>query len=104
MEPPARAQFGRAEEAARSVSWLVTLSRYDVGNQEADRRNAVVMRQLERVETALVGLGKLHNRAYTQREKEIIEGLSDPGRFEAAQEKLGELLGFDVGKVEADAT
>lgn len=62
------------------------------------------MRQIERVETTLVGLGKLHNRAYTKREKEIIEGLSDPDQFEAAHEKLGELLGFDVGKIEADAT
>jgi hypothetical protein len=104
MEAQARAQFGRAKEAARSISWLVALSRYELGNQEADRRNAVVMRQIERVETTLVGLGKLHNRAYTKREKEIIEGLSDPDQFEGAHEKLGELLGFDVGKIEADAT
>jgi Rad3-related DNA helicase len=104
MEAQARAQFGRAKEAARSISWLVALSRYELGNQEADRRNAVVMRQIERVETTLVGLGKLHNRAYTKREKEIIEGLSGPDQFEAAHEKLGELLGFGVGKIEADAT
>jgi hypothetical protein len=61
----------------------VKLSRYEVGNQEADRRNAVVMRQLERMETVLVGLGKLHNRAYTKREKEILEGLGDPDKFES---------------------
>lgn len=104
MEGQARAQFLRAKEDARGVPWLVALSRYDSGDAKTDRRNAAVMRQIERVETALASLGKLNNRAYTRREQEILEGLGGAYAFEVAQEKLGELLGFAAGKVEEDAS
>ena len=62
------------------------------------------MRQIERVETALAAVGKLDNRAYTRREREILEGLAGAEAFEMAQKELGELLGFDAGKVKKDAS
>ncbi|MBB6095033.1 hypothetical protein HNQ60_003920 [Povalibacter uvarum] len=104
FENQARLQFSKAKEAARALPWLVTLSRYEATNAEEESRNAAVMRQIERVETSLMSLGKLHNRAYTRREKEIIDGLSSPKDFENAQKLLGELLGFSAGKVETDGS
>lgn len=104
FEGKARAQFSRAKEAAKGIPWLVTLSRYDTSTEAADKRNAVVMQQIERVENALAALGKLHNRAFAKREKEILSGLAGAADFEAAQTQLGELLGFSVGKVEEDAS
>ena len=104
FEGQARAQFARAKEAARGIPWLVALSRYDTSTEESDKRNAVVMQQIERLENALAALGKLHNRAFAKREKEILNGLAGAEGFEAAQTQLGEMLGFSVGKVEEDAS
>lgn len=100
----AREQFGKAKEAAKGVPWLVSLSRFDSSAPGAEQRNAAVLRQIERFESVLASFGKLHNRAFTKREKEILEGLSTPEGFEQAQKLLGELLGFSVGKVETDAS
>ena len=56
------------------------------------------------MEGVLAGLGTLHDRGFARCEKEILAGLSAAGGFEQAQLRLGELLGFGVGKVEADAS
>ncbi|MBV1800710.1 hypothetical protein [Siccirubricoccus sp. G192] len=63
-----------------------------------------MLRQVERMEGVLAGLGTLHDRSFARREKEILAGLSTASSFEQAQLRLGELLGFDVGKIEADAS
>lgn len=104
LESAARMQFANAKELARGIPWLVVLSRFQPDSNENQQRNGVVMRQIEGVEAALMGFGKLHNRAYAKREKEIIEGLDTPNQFENAQRLLGELLGFSTGKVEADGS
>lgn len=104
MASLAREQFTRAKETARGVPWLVTLARHENESQPAEDRNAAVFRQIERVESNLMSLGKLHNRAYSAREHEILGGLASPDSFEQAQLMLGELLGFNVGKIEADGT
>jgi hypothetical protein len=100
----ARAHFGRAKEAAQSIPWLVALSRFQPDQAAAVKDNATVLRQIERVEIVLARLGTLHDRTYARREKEILDGIVDAGQFEQAQVKLGELLGFDVGKVETDGS
>ncbi len=100
----ARIHFGQAKEAARSIPWLVALARFQPDQPTAARDNAAVLRQIERTEGVLSRLGTVHDRAYSRREREILEGLTDADRFEQAQVKLGELLGFDVGKVETDAS
>ena len=104
LESASRVQFAHAKELARGIPWLVSLSRFQVATSEEDKRNATVMRQIEGVETALVSLGKLHNREFAKREREILEGLDDPKKFENAQRLLGDLLGFSTGKVETDGS
>ncbi len=102
-----RQHFREAKEAARSIPWLVDLARYqaDLPKTEVDK-NQVVCEQLERVEAILAKLGLSHTRKYDLREKEILEGLEskEGGIFENAHRLLGEMLGFDAGKEESDAS
>ena len=102
----ARAHFARAKEAASGIPWLVVLSRYQPEGDVGGDDNATLMRQIERVEAVLAGLGTVHDRRFAKHEKEILEGLAsaEKGPFEQAHKSLGELLGFDAGKVEADAS
>jgi hypothetical protein len=61
---------------------------------------------LERVEAILESLGKLHDRQFDKREREILEGLgsTSKGPFESAHRLLGETLGFLAEKKEVDAS
>lgn len=103
----ARAHFTQAKKAAVGVRWLVGLARFQAEEPaaaERDADDAALLRQIERTEAVLERLGTLHDRSFAAHEREILEGLADSDRFEEAQRRLGELLGFDAGKVEADAS
>jgi hypothetical protein len=84
----------------------VTLSRYEVQETAEDSTTAVVMEQVERLEAVLAQLGTVHDRAFAQREKTILEGLQskEKGPFEQAHRLLGELIGFESGKKEIDGS
>jgi hypothetical protein len=58
------------------------------------------------VEATLAQLGTTHDRAYSKREKQIIEGLNskDHRLFEEGHKLLGEMVGFDTGKDESDGS
>ena len=101
----ARIQFEKAKESATGISWLVTLSKYQstVQNDKPDD-NAIITEQLERVESILENLGISHSRHYTQKERQILDGLENANTFEQAHMQLGEMLGFKVGKVESDGS
>jgi hypothetical protein len=62
------------------------------------------MEQIERVEAILGRFGTTHDRAFAKREKEILDGLASHVTFEQAHKLLGELLGYDTGKVETDGS
>lgn len=100
----ARTHFGLAKRAATGVSWLVALARYQANDASEDIANTVVIEQLERVEAVLAQLGNVHDRSFARREKEIIEGLASKKNFEIAHTLLGELIGFDSGKIESDGS
>lgn len=103
----ARAHFAEAKKAAPGVRWLVGLARFQLDGAaevEGDAEDAVLTGQIERTEAVLEKLGALHDRRFAAREREILEGLADPVRFEQAQRALGELLGFAAGKIERDAS
>lgn len=107
----AREHFRRAAGAHTSVRWLSRLARLgvvaaaeqDVGAASQARLASVVAgleRQLER-------LGRANARRLDAEEKSIREGLAkdDAAPFEAAQERLGTLLGWTAGRQAAgDAT
>ena len=98
--------FKRSKEAAPTIPWLVSLSRYQSNYEvsEEDINNQALLKQVERLENILTDLGTVHSRKYDKREMEILEGLKNPDRFENAHKLLGEMLGFESGKVEADAS
>jgi len=105
----ARIHFGYAKKATSAVPWLVRLARYQQeGNAESfdggAQNEVIVMQQIERIEAVLAHLGTTHDRSYAKREKEIIEGLASKDQFEEAQRLLGDLLGFEAGKVETDGS
>ena len=102
----ARTHFSRAKEAATSIPWLVSLSRYQPEDTEAVADNAVLMGQIERVEATLGQLGTTHDRSFARREKEILDGLrsKNKGPFEQAHKLLGEMLGFDADNKETDGS
>jgi RAD3-like DEAD/DEAH box helicase len=102
----ARDHFAAAKKAASDIPWLVELSRYCPATERNSTDRSVLFGQLERLEPLLAGFGKLHDRKFDSREKEIIEGLASTskGPFEAAHVLLGEMLGFSVGKREVDAS
>lgn len=100
----AREQFARARDAAKGLPWLVGLSQLDTPSSASEKRNAALLRQIERVEQKLAALGHTHNRGFAKAEREVLEGLADAATFEQAQRLLGELLGFVAGKIEDDAS
>jgi hypothetical protein len=71
----ARAHYGRAKEAARSIPWLVALARFPSDETTAVKDNGTVLRQVERLESVLARLGTLHDRTFARREKAILEGV-----------------------------
>lgn len=98
--------FKRAKEAAPNIPWLVSLSKYQSSCKvsDQDHENIILLKQIERLEGVLTDLGTIHSRKYDNREKEILEGLRDADKFENAHKLLGEILGFDAGKEESDAS
>ncbi len=62
--------------------------------------------QIERLEATLLKLGTKHEARFAQKEKAILDGLNsaDTTQFETAHKDLGEMLGFDAGRHESDAS
>jgi len=100
LSAKARAHFDHAKSATRGIPWLVRLARYQSGNNNVASDDSVLMEQIERVEAMLVKLGTVHDRSFALREKDILEGLESDDRFEHAHMLLGEVVGFEAGKIE----
>lgn len=103
----AREHFARAKKGAKSIPWLVQLSHQDqlgVQNTDEDTSTALVMFQVEKIEANLSALGTVHDRNYSKKERDILDGLNDAITFEEAHKLLGEHLGYDAGKVESAAS
>ncbi|OOZ40914.1 DEAD/DEAH box helicase [Solemya pervernicosa gill symbiont] len=99
--------YATAKKAAKGIPWLVQLSQQSQPGMEGaedDGNNALVMFQVEKIEAILSSLGTRHDRNYSQREREILEGLNDDSKFEESHKLLGEHLGFDAGKIEIDGS
>ena len=105
LEAQARLQFRMAKGAASGIPWLVELARGGASVPTPEERDrTTVMLQVERLESQLMKLGTVHNRAFSAREKEIRDGSQTGRSFEQAQVLLGEHLGFAAGKRERDAS
>lgn len=104
LAPIARAQFRKAKDAAKDLPWLASLARYQEDKAQDFTKNTFLMEQIERVEAILCRLGTTHDRVFAKREKEILDGLKSEETFEQAHRLLGDILGFDTGKVETDGS
>jgi len=100
----AKIQFKQAKEAAIGIPWLVELARFQPDMPPIEEGKITLFAQIERVESILAKLGQSHSRQYDQREKVILDGLVSNKNFENAHRMLGELLGFNAGKQESDAS
>ncbi|RFC33858.1 MAG: Helicase C-terminal domain-containing protein [Candidatus Nitrotoga sp. SPKER] len=105
LAPKARAHFNKAKEAAKDLPWLVSLARYqDEDKGQENNNNTILMEQIEQSGAVLSRFGITHDYAFSKREKEILDGLESNTTFEHAQKLLGELLGFNTGKIETDGS
>lgn len=96
--------FKKAKNATSGISWLSKLSMFTNESSNEQVKDALLDKQIENLECLLSDLGTLHMKKFDEREKEIIEGLQDEKRFENAHKLLGEMLGFEAGKVESDGS
>lgn len=106
LVPKAKMHYGKAKEVV-VIPWLVQLARFQPSDGAADASKATdraCLGQIERIERMLSRLGTVHDRAYARREREILSGLESPDTFESAHRALGEMLGFDAGKVEREGS
>lgn len=107
FDKKAREHFRAAKKAAPNIAWLARLTiKNDTGSvqEDIDIFSPVDALQLEKIELMLEKLGTMTMRKFDEREKQILEGLRDPDKFENAHKMLGEHLGFDAYKVESDAS
>lgn len=98
--------FSAAKKAAPGIPWLVRLSKFQTQPDAEPLDNNSITEQLEKVELILEKFGTLHDRAFSAKEKLILEGLNskEKGPFEEAHRALGEILGFETGNVETDGS
>lgn len=100
-----RKEYSQAKDAATGITWLVSLSRYSGAERnESEINDDIILEQIERLETVLESLGTTYQRKYTERENEIISGLSSSNAytFENAHKLLGIMLGFNSDNKETD--
>jgi hypothetical protein len=92
----AKEYFERASKAAPSIPWL--RSSFVRPEHNSDAKGDDVDTVIERLESVLESLGTVHDRRFSEKERQIRTGLSseDPNTFEAAHVELGSLLGFSA--------
>jgi len=106
MSARARTHFAAARDAAGAIRWLASLARYRAELPAVSTENQALQGQIERLEATLLKLGTKHEARFAQKEKAILDGLNsaDTTQFEVAHKDLGEMLGFDAGRHESDAS
>jgi len=99
----AQDHYAAAAAAANALPWLKCL-RNQVGEQSAEQPVGVVYgERIERIEALLEKFGKANSRKIEQYFSSIRNGLAsaESKPFEAAQVKLGRLLGFEADNSDA---
>jgi hypothetical protein len=89
------------------VRWLSDLARFvGDGEETPSDHDRSVLAVVERLEGVLEDLGSATNYKFDRLEQRILSGLLHPDGegFEQAHVEFGRLLGYDAGKVEADAS
>ena len=105
LDVKARDQFKLSGDACLSLSWLQQIAKAQTNNTP-DSVDTVFLWQLERIEMLFEKLGVAHDRRFSEREAQILAGLESKESkvFEMAHRSLGEMLGYEAGKVEEDGS
>lgn len=95
-----------AKKSTSSLPWLANLSKSNsqISLTLEENYNILLMKQIENLERVFEKIGITNSRKFLREEKFIRDGLRSSKEFEEAHKKLGELLGFDAGKIESDAS
>ncbi|WFU40834.1 helicase C-terminal domain-containing protein [Bradyrhizobium sp. CB82] len=106
MSARSRSHFAAARDAAAGIRWLSSLARFRPDTSTRAPEDEALALQIERLEAYLLTLGTSHDAKFAKKEKAILDGLasSNASSFETAQRELGNLLGFQSGKHESDAS
>ena len=106
LHKKARAEFACAKDATLNIRWLIGLARDQTVVDTSIEDNTVLIEQIERVEMILAQLETVHDRKFTKREKEILDGLASTENhlFEHAHKLLGDLIGFKSDNAETDGS
>ncbi len=88
---------------ARSIGGIRVANTGTAANDDTQTLSALDQEAIQKLEANLVELGLTNQQNFARLEKSIREGLAsdDSKKFEAAQEKLGDLLGFVAQNTEA---
>ncbi|MCD9088275.1 DEAD/DEAH box helicase [Stenotrophomonas sp. SY1] len=98
--------FTDAKNAAVGLLWLVRLAteKDSASDKNPDPEDIIRMEQIENIENVFERYGTTHDRRYAAQEKFILEGINSIDLFETAHVHLGEFLGFNSNKREADGS
>ncbi|KIC27817.1 DEAD/DEAH box helicase [Leisingera sp. ANG-M6] len=86
-------QFSAASKAS-DISWMRSLRGALSGEKEAPENSKNEQFQAKRIANKFASMGVANNSRFNREIELVLEGLSDLTKFEGAQVKLGELLGF----------
>ena len=101
-----RRHLNEVNRAATHLGWLTKIIEdegieVNVGIEISDQD---VNSQIVNLETELLKMGITSDQKFEQKTQRILEDLKNVTKFEEAQRELGQILGFEVGKVETDAS
>jgi hypothetical protein len=103
----ARGYFAKAQSAAPALRWLVDLQRMTgTGSETAPAEDGRAYALVERIETVFESFGTTHDRKFDAEEAEVLKLIlqdDDGTLFEQGRERLGRLLGFEVGHSDDEA-
>lgn len=103
----AREFFEAAQKAERSLSWLGGLTRLGLApDHSVDDMDYELSQNVERIEAMFDRLGSLNDHRFSRFEVELREKISinEAKHFEQGHVMLGQLLGFDAGNRNDDAS
>lgn len=89
----ASAQFAAASNATE-ISWMRSLKAGLSSGGDSDKHNKNELFQAKRIANKFADMGVANNLRFNREVENVLEGINDLTKFETAQVKLGELLGF----------
>ena len=105
-DPPATDHFAQAAKSNLCISWFSSIQNKNVLSETANENDTDLVSIVGAFEGRIEALGTKHNRKFDEEIHQILDGLfsKDAKKFELAQVKLGNLIGYKAGKKENTAS